>query len=105
MACVAIRLLPDTPLTTRWLTPEERLLAHARVERDTVNNKGKVSAWEGLRQAALDPRTWLFALMQNLHLSANGFKNFFPTVVETLGFSTTVTLVRIETITLWPFTN
>ena len=80
-------------------------MAHARVERDTVNNKGKVSAWEGLRQAALDPRTWLFALMQNLHLSANGFKNFFPTVVETLGFSTTVTLVRIETITLWPFTN
>lgn len=31
--------------------------------------------------------------MQNLHLSANGFKNFLPTAVKTLGFSTTVTLV------------
>lgn len=31
--------------------------------------------------------------MGNLHLSANGFKNFMPTVVETLGFNTTVTLV------------
>lgn len=31
--------------------------------------------------------------MDNLHLSANGFKNFLPTVVETLGFDTTITLV------------
>lgn len=28
-----------------------------------------------------------------MHLAANGFKNFFPTVVETLGLSETVTLV------------
>ncbi|PIG82775.1 major facilitator superfamily transporter [Aspergillus arachidicola] len=31
--------------------------------------------------------------MQHMHLAANGFKNFFPTAVETLGFSTTITLV------------
>lgn len=31
--------------------------------------------------------------MDNLHLSANGFKNFLPTVVKTLKFNTTVTLV------------
>ena len=31
--------------------------------------------------------------MDNLHLSANGFKNFLPTVIETLGYSKTITLV------------
>lgn len=31
--------------------------------------------------------------MDNLHLSANGFKNFLPTVMETLGYSKTITLV------------
>jgi hypothetical protein len=31
--------------------------------------------------------------MQHMHLAANGFKNFFPTAVETLGFNTTITLV------------
>ena len=36
---------------------------------------------------------WLFAFMQHMHLASNGFKNFFPTAVETLGFSTTITLV------------
>jgi hypothetical protein len=30
--------------------------------------------------------------MDNMHLAANGFKNFLPTVVETLGFDTTTTL-------------
>ena len=92
--------LPDTPLTTRWLTSEERMLAHDRIYRDTVGHSGEASTWEGLRQAASDPRTWLFALMQNLHLSANGFKNFFPTVVETLGFSQTITLVSCTAITI-----
>ncbi|KAM5482851.1 hypothetical protein McanCB56680_003366 [Microsporum canis] len=48
---------------------------------------------EGLKQAVRDPRTWIFCLMQNFHLSACGFNSFFPTVVKTLGFSTTVTLV------------
>ena len=31
--------------------------------------------------------------MQHCHLGANGFKNFFPTAVETLGFNQTITLV------------
>jgi glucose uptake protein GlcU len=31
--------------------------------------------------------------MDNFHLSANGFKNFLPTIVKTLGFNTTITLV------------
>lgn len=31
--------------------------------------------------------------MQNLHLSANGFKNFLPSAVRGLGFNSTITLV------------
>lgn len=31
--------------------------------------------------------------MGNLHLSANGFKNYMPTAVKSLGFNTTITLV------------
>ncbi len=86
-------LLPDTPSTTRWLTPEERELAHGRIEKDRVGDKGEASAWDGLKQACSDKRTWIFVLMQNFHLSACSFNSFFPTVVKTLGFNTTVTLV------------
>ncbi|KAH6113764.1 hypothetical protein HBI69_129330 [Parastagonospora nodorum] len=76
-------LLPNTPLTTSWLTPEERELAHARMERDRVGDSTECR----------DPRTWLFCFMQNFHLSACSFNSFFPTVVRTLGFNRTITLV------------
>ncbi|KAI4845432.1 major facilitator superfamily transporter [Aureobasidium sp. EXF-8845] len=93
IAVVGFFCLPDTPLTTRWLTPEERILAHSRIAADTVEKKGDTSIWVGLKQASSDPVVWLFALMAHLHLAANGFKNFFPSVVKTLGFKTTITLV------------
>ncbi|KAF4908104.1 putative transporter [Colletotrichum fructicola] len=93
IAIIAFFILPDEPLTTRWLTPEERILANERILRDTVGNTGQTTTWSGLIEAAKDPRVWLFTAMQHFHLGANGFKNFFPTAVETLGFSETVKLI------------
>lgn len=82
VAVLAFFMLPNAPLQTRWLTQEERELAHSRIAFDTTGKKEKQSVWGGLREACFDYRTWVFALMQNLHLSANGFKNFLPTVVR-----------------------
>lgn len=94
VAGASIFLLPDSPLKTRWLTAEERQLAHQRIFDDITGRRNeRSSVWKGLREAATDSKTWLFCLMDNLHISANGFKNFLPTVVETLGFNTTITLV------------
>ncbi|KAL1640963.1 hypothetical protein SLS58_006402 [Diplodia intermedia] len=94
VSIAAFFLLPDAPLQTRWLTPTERQLAHNRIALDTTDRRtANTSVWKGLREACSDWRTWVFCLMDNLHLSANGFKNFLPTVVKTLGFSTTITLV------------
>ncbi|KAL5363001.1 major facilitator superfamily domain-containing protein [Aspergillus floccosus] len=93
VAVLSIFTLPDDPRETRWLTPEERALAHSRIVADTVGARHESSTLSGLKEAARDPRLWLFAFMQHMHLAANGFKNFFPTAVETLGFNTTITLV------------
>ncbi|TFL04208.1 pantothenate transporter liz1 [Pterulicium gracile] len=93
IAVVGYFYLPDTPLTTRWLTPDERQLAHDRMEADTTENDGSTQVMKGLKQAVKDPLVWLFCFMAHMHLAANGFKNFFPSVVETLGFEQTITLV------------
>jgi MFS family permease len=93
IAIVGFFLLPDFTHNTWWLTQEERDLATNRMALDTVGNKGKTSVWAGFRQAGKDPMVWIFAFMAHMHLAANGFKNFFPTVVETLGFNRTITLV------------
>lgn len=68
VALCAYPFLPDSPLNTKWLTPEERQFAHDRLLRDKVDSHDKGSVWAGLRQAVSDPRVWLFCLMQNLHL-------------------------------------
>ncbi|RYP76687.1 hypothetical protein DL771_001609 [Monosporascus sp. 5C6A] len=93
-AAIAAFFLLVTPLHTRWLTEEERQPAHSRVARDTTDKRYEPSStWAGLWNAAKDYRTWVFALVANLRLSANGFKNSLPTTVESLGFNTTITLV------------
>lgn len=93
VAILSMYLLPDKPLTTRWLTPLERDLAHDRIIRDTVGISRDKGARAGFSQAIRDPRLYLLCFMQNMHLSACSFNNFFPTVVGSLGFNDTITLV------------
>lgn len=76
IAVIGFFILPDTPLTTWWLTQEERDLAHNRMELDVVENKGETSTWSGFKQAIKDPHVWILAFMAHFHLAANGFKNF-----------------------------
>ncbi|KAI6778148.1 uncharacterized protein J7T54_007194 [Emericellopsis cladophorae] len=92
VSVIAFFTLPDSPLKTRWLNQEERELAHARIFTDQTGRREGTSVWTGLREATSDWRVWVFCLMDNFHLSANGFKNFLPTVIETLGYGRTATL-------------
>ncbi|KAM0323837.1 hypothetical protein ACHAQA_008415 [Verticillium albo-atrum] len=93
VAIVGMFTLADSPLTTRWLTPEQRQLAHDRMVRDTVGLEESRGAKAGFMQAVRDPRLWALCFIQNMHLSACSFNNFFPTVVGSLGFDRTITLV------------
>lgn len=95
VAVIGIFLLCDDPADTKWLTEDERALAVARIKQDTVGDEGRASVWSGLRQAATDPKLWVFVLMQNLHLSACSFNNFFPTIVASLGFKSKITALLL----------
>lgn len=87
-------MLPNKPLDTPWLNAEEQRLADLRVSRDTTEKRLAGKTWTGgLKEACLDYRTWIFALMGNLHLSANNFKNYMPTAVKSLGFNDTISLI------------
>jgi hypothetical protein len=72
IAVASAFVLPNDPLHTPWLNPEERELANARIMADTVGAKSMTSTWAGLKEAARDPKLWLFAFMQHMHLAANG---------------------------------
>ncbi len=68
VAAIACFTLPDEPLNTRWLSPEERQLAHDRIAKDTVDRHAITSPWVGLKEAIVDPRVWVFIYMQHMHL-------------------------------------
>ncbi|CAH0051762.1 unnamed protein product [Clonostachys solani] len=92
LAIVSAWILPDEPLNTRWLSEEERQLAHDRIAVDTVEKKTNTTTWAGLVDACKDPRLWVLVFMQHFHMAASNFKNFFPTIVGTLGFGRNATL-------------
>ncbi|KAF2161172.1 hypothetical protein M409DRAFT_37588 [Zasmidium cellare ATCC 36951] len=92
VAVASAFILPDEPTTTWWLSEEERELANDRVVRDTVEIRAGTSTWKGLQEACRDYRMWIIVLMQHLHIAASNFKNFFPTIVGTLGFGRNTTL-------------
>lgn len=101
VAIVTIWLLPDYPNNTRWLTVEERELAHNRIRLDTVGLEESKGVRAGFFEAIRDPRLYLFGLMQNMHLNATSFNQFFPSVVKALGYSSTNTLLLTSPPTLF----
>nr|GAT52274.1 tartrate transporter [Mycena chlorophos] len=97
--CVGISIiwiLPDYPRNTLWMSPAERMLAQTRLAEDAgeadQDSKGDFSL-SALRDAAQEPIVWLFAVMGWAILAGSGFGPFFPTLVKTLGFDTTKTLL------------
>ncbi|KAF9465317.1 MFS general substrate transporter [Collybia nuda] len=84
------------PNNTRWITPTERRLAQARLSEDAGEadqDNLEDSPMEGLKMAIKDPIVQLFSLMTISQLLGLSFVQFFPTLTQTLGFSTTISLL------------
>lgn len=84
---------PNKPATTWWLSPAQKGLAEDRIAADTVGRKEDVNLLKGLRQCLADRRVWAFMISQHLQTATSSFRIFLPTLIGTLGFSRTVTLV------------
>ncbi|EMC96903.1 hypothetical protein BAUCODRAFT_68817 [Baudoinia panamericana UAMH 10762] len=95
VAVVALFVLPDYPATTKWLSESERNLAILRIaeEASEEDKHASVSAWHGLKMAFADPVLYLIWFMQLGLNTAAAFTNFFPTIVRTLGYGTSKTLL------------
>ncbi|KAH8731559.1 major facilitator superfamily domain-containing protein [Phaeosphaeriaceae sp. PMI808] len=95
VALVTIWVLPDYPATTTWLTDEERKLAVLRIaeEANQEDNRSEVSSMQGLKMAFTDPALYMIWYMQLGLNTAASFINFFPTIVQTLGYPRTETLL------------
>ncbi|KAM5356738.1 hypothetical protein ACJ41O_003384 [Fusarium nematophilum] len=94
VALCSVLVLPDWPSTTRWLTPTERAVAEWRLIQDAGQVDEDDEKWSyGFKLAFKDWRLYIFAAMFFCLQVAAATSNFFPSVVQTLGYSRVATLL------------
>lgn len=94
IALCSVFVLPDWPSTTKWLTPTERAVAEWRLIRDAGQVDEDDEKWSyGFKLAFKDWRVYVFAAMFFCLQVASATSNFFPSVVQTLGYGRVTTLL------------
>ena len=101
VSLVAMAVLPNYPDTTTWLTEEEKEYSKWCLKEDigTVDDNYSVSLKEGAIMAFKEYKVYIFGLMLNANTLNQTFSYFFPSIVQTLGYSSTVTLLL--TVPVW----
>lgn len=99
VAACAIFVLPDFPETTQegWLTEEEIQLAVLRMQEDALSTSDydmrNESLTEGFWMTISDSNVWVLTVAMFFLTMAGSFSGWFPTIMSTLGFGRTATLL------------
>ncbi|KLT38881.1 MFS general substrate transporter [Cutaneotrichosporon oleaginosum] len=90
VACFAFFILPNYPLTTKWLSDDEKRLATGRLlasaRGTTEDEEEHISHWQAFKLACKDPKTWVFVLIYNLLNMVGTISYFFPTLLGSMGY-------------------
>ncbi|EUC41932.1 hypothetical protein COCMIDRAFT_29378 [Bipolaris oryzae ATCC 44560] len=90
VAIAGFWLLPNFPNNTGayFFTEEEQQMSQYRalVSAGGKSEDDEGDMWGGVWQAVKDPFTWFFAGMHFSLIIAQSFKDFFPSIISTLGF-------------------
>ncbi|GAB1194954.1 hypothetical protein APSETT444_004206 [Aspergillus pseudonomiae] len=91
---VIVIFLPDSPVTTRYLSPREKRLAVERLRENQTGVENKTLKPAQIYEAFLDWKVWVFLL---LGLSGNipngGISNFGTLILKGFGFSTSLMIL------------
>jgi hypothetical protein len=86
-------ILPDWPLTSKMLTPEQRLLAHVRIvhQRDQpyVSEETEMTPFQALAAVLKDIRTYFFLALYASNCLALTVSYFIPTMLRGMDYSKT----------------
>ncbi|KAK8854953.1 hypothetical protein IAR55_003693 [Kwoniella newhampshirensis] len=95
IAALSAFVLPEYPYNPRILKPVERELAVWRLEKEAGAAEGneKTGTWEGFRIGLRDPKTYTFIFCNMMSQGQGSIANFFPTIVKTMGYDSTITLL------------
>lgn len=88
-------IMPEYPHNSRMLTQEERDLAVWRMESEAGAAEGKEQegVLKGFVDALSDPKMLLLIFCNMMSQGQGSIANYFPTLVDSLGYSSTVSLL------------
>jgi len=101
MAFVILLFLPSFPFSATFLTPRERAIAQARLNRDhKPQSHGGMTGWKGFKVIIADLNAWLFMVIYaSFNVGVATISYFLPTLIKNLGF----TAINAQGLTVAPY--
>ncbi|KAF3762023.1 MFS general substrate transporter [Cryphonectria parasitica EP155] len=95
IGAVCACIMPEFPHNSRMLSQEERDLAVWRMESEAGAAEGreKESVLKGFLDALSDPKMLLLIFCNMMSQAQGSIANYFPTLVDSLGYSSTLSLL------------
>ncbi|KAL1306430.1 hypothetical protein AAFC00_005130 [Neodothiora populina] len=92
---LCIFFLPEYPYNARMLKPIERDLAVWRLEKEAGATEANenIGAWKGFLIGLKDPKLYVIIFMNMMSQVQGSIANFFPSIVNTLGYGKYETLL------------
>lgn len=85
-------MLPDSPVTAKFLTPKQRRMAIERLRENQTGVENKHLKWYQVREAFADFKLYMFFLIAVVaNIPNGGISNFGTIIIKGFGFSTLVT--------------
>ncbi|KAH9929023.1 MFS general substrate transporter [Epithele typhae] len=88
MAVALLFFLPSFPFASSFLSPRERAIAQARLNRDhRPTSHGGMTGWEGFKAIVNDPHSWMLVVVYtSFNMGVATISYFLPTLIKELGF-------------------
>ncbi|KAF9467701.1 MFS general substrate transporter [Collybia nuda] len=101
MAFMILLFLPSFPFSATFLSPRERAIAQARLDRDhKPQSHGGMTGWQGFKAVISDPSAWLcMSIYASFNVGVATIAYFLPTLIKDLGFSS----INAQGLTVAPY--
>ncbi|KAJ3760004.1 MFS general substrate transporter [Lentinula raphanica] len=101
MASMILFFLPSFPFFATFLTPRERAIAQARLNRDhKPQSHGGMNGWQGFKAVVTDIHAWMFMIIYaSFNVGVATISYFLPTIIAGLGF----TAINAQGLTVAPY--
>ncbi|VVT51624.1 uncharacterized protein SAPINGB_P003158 [Magnusiomyces paraingens] len=81
--------LPDSPVTTKYLTEDERVILLTILKSNQTGIENKTLKWDQVKECLMDIKVWLlFFGVLGANVPNGGYSNFGTIIIKGLGFST-----------------